>query len=127
MSAFGSGSGRRAGTGGTFPRDDGARNPDGADEGRYPERRHRVGLRGDAHSSLTRPSPGGVSHRGRDGVFAMELHEHDKYNGSLRARKSWFFFDNRIVCMGSDIEQGRGGVHTTLFRIFWRTRPIRSS
>lgn len=62
---------------------------------------------------------GGVSHRGRDGVFAMELHEHDKYNGSLRARKSWFFFDNRIVCMGSDIEnKAEGGVHTTLFQNF---------
>lgn len=49
----------------------------------------------------------------------MELHEHDKYNGSLRARKSWFFFDNRIVCMGSDIEnKAEGGVHTTLFQNF---------
>ena len=62
---------------------------------------------------------GGVRHRGRDGVFAMELHEHDKYNGSLRPSKSWFFFGNRIVCMGSDIEnKAEGGVHTTLFQNF---------
>ena len=27
---------------------------------------------------------GGVSHKGMDGAFAMKLHEHDKYNGSLR-------------------------------------------
>lgn len=60
---------------------------------------------------------GGVSHRGRYGAFGLKLHEHDKYNGSLRARKSWFFFDNRAVCLGSGIENdAEGGVHTTLFQ-----------
>ncbi len=60
---------------------------------------------------------GGVSHRGRCGAFAMKLHENDKYNGSLRARKSWFFFDGHVVCLGSDIENALpGGVHTTLFQ-----------
>lgn len=62
---------------------------------------------------------GGVSHRGRFGAYGMKLHEHDKYNGSLRARKSWFLFDNRAVCLGSDIENdAEGGLHTTLFQNF---------
>ncbi len=66
---------------------------------------------------------GGVSHLGLYGAFGMKLHEHDKYNGSLRARKSWFLFDNRIVCLGSDIENDReGGVHTTLFQT-WLPSP----
>lgn len=60
---------------------------------------------------------GGVSHRGRSGAFGMKLHEHDKYNGSLRARKSWFLFDNRVICLGSDIENdAEGELHTTVFQ-----------
>lgn len=60
---------------------------------------------------------GGVSHRGRSGAFGLKLHEHDKYNGSLRARKSWFLFDNRVICLGSDIgNDAEGGLHTTLFQ-----------
>lgn len=60
---------------------------------------------------------GGASHCGRNGAFGMILHEHDKYNGSLRARKSFFFFDNRVVALGSDIvNDAEGGVHTTLFQ-----------
>lgn len=62
---------------------------------------------------------GGVTHKGQNGLFAMKLHEHDKYNGSLRARKSWFFFDERMVALGSDIENAAPGeVHTTLFQNF---------
>lgn len=34
----------------------------------------------------------------------MKLHEHDKYNGSHRARKSYHFFNGMIVCLGTDIE-----------------------
>ncbi len=60
---------------------------------------------------------GGASHRGRSGMFAMKLHEHDKYNGSLRARKSYFCDGNRIVALGSgicnDIDYE---VHTTLYQ-----------
>ena len=50
----------------------------------------------------------------------MKLHEHDKYNGSLRARKSYFFFDNRIIALGSDIESALpdAPVHTTLFQVY---------
>ncbi len=61
---------------------------------------------------------GGVSHKGMDGVFAMKLHEHDKYNGSLRGLKSYFAFGDRIVALGSDLENGLEGseLHTTLFQ-----------
>lgn len=61
---------------------------------------------------------GGISMEDCQGAFAMKLHGHGKYDGSFRARKSWFFFDNRIVCLGSDIEAGRDGypVKTTLFQ-----------
>ena len=61
---------------------------------------------------------GGVTHKGQSGAYAMKLHEHDKYNGTLRARKSFFAVGNRIVCLGSDIENGLEGapVHTTLFQ-----------
>ena len=62
---------------------------------------------------------GGVSHRGRNGLFAMKLHDHDKYDGTLRARKSWFFIDNRVVALGSAIgHDAPGEVHTTLFQNF---------
>jgi len=61
---------------------------------------------------------GGVTHKGMNGAFAMKLHEHDKYNGSLRGRKSFFAVGNRIICLGSDIENCLAGapVHTTLFQ-----------
>lgn len=63
---------------------------------------------------------GSLSHRNKQGVFAMKLHENGKYNGSLRARKSYFFFDNRIVALGSDICSALPDkpVHTTLFQAF---------
>lgn len=61
---------------------------------------------------------GGVTHKGQNGAYAMKLHEHDKYNGSLRAKKSFFVVENRIVCLGADIENSLEGapVHTTLFQ-----------
>ncbi|UQZ84194.1 Chondroitin sulfate ABC exolyase precursor [Paenibacillus konkukensis] len=61
---------------------------------------------------------GGLHLEGRNGMFAMKLHEHPKYEGTHRARKSYFFFDNRIVCLGSDIEnaESRYATETTLFQ-----------
>lgn len=61
---------------------------------------------------------GGVSHRDSAGVYAMILHEHDKYNGSLRARKSYFVVENRIVALGSGLENQleNSPLHTTLFQ-----------
>ena len=61
---------------------------------------------------------GGVSHKGMDGMFAMKLHEHDKYNGTLRGLKSFFAFGDRIIALGSGLENGlkESGLHTTLFQ-----------
>lgn len=40
----------------------------------------------------------------QQGLFAMKLRGHDKYNmGSFRATKSWFTFDSLVVALGSDI------------------------
>ncbi len=62
---------------------------------------------------------GGISIRNKNGAYAMKLHEHDKYNGSLRARKSVFFFDNRVVALGTNVESALPEeVHTTLFQVF---------
>ena len=62
---------------------------------------------------------GGLSQAGENGNFGMLLHEHDKYNGSHRARKSYHFFNDRIVCLGSDIENDNADypTETTLFQL----------
>lgn len=61
---------------------------------------------------------GGVHANNRNGVYAFILHEHDKYQGTLRARKSYFFFDDLIVCLGSGIENQNQErpTETTLFQ-----------
>lgn len=61
---------------------------------------------------------GSLSLQGQNGMFAMKLHEHPKYDGTHRARKSYFFFDNRIVALGSDIENENTlyPTETTLFQ-----------
>ena len=75
---------------------------------------------------------GGLSQEGMNGNFGMKLHEHDKYNGSHRARKSYHFFDGTIVCLGSDIENTNNDypTETTIFQLavkneadrnFWKT------
>ena len=53
---------------------------------------------------------GGLSQQKMNGNFGMKLHEHDKYNGTHRARKSFHFIGGMIVCLGSDIENS----HTCL-------------
>ena len=60
-----------------------------------------------------------------NGIWGMKLHSHDKYDGTLRARKSVFCFDNRIICLGTNIEcQANAPVETTLFQVVSnRTHP----
>ena len=54
----------------------------------------------------------------RNGIWGMKLHSHDKYDGTLRARKSVFCFDNRIICLGTNIECAQDApVETTLFQV----------
>lgn len=62
---------------------------------------------------------GGLSSSGRNGNFGMILHGHDKYDGSLRARKSYHFVDDVIVCLGTGIEcaDTLHETETTVFQI----------
>ncbi len=61
---------------------------------------------------------GGV-HLDKQGVFAVRLKGHDKYNmASFKATKSWFTFDSLVVALGSDISNhiGEYPTETTLFQ-----------
>lgn len=62
---------------------------------------------------------GGISQEKMNGAFGMKLHEHDKYNGSLRARKSYHFIGDKIVCLGTDIENTNADytTETTVFQV----------
>lgn len=62
---------------------------------------------------------GGLSQQKTNGNFGMKLHEHDKYNGSHRARKSFHFIGETIHCLGSDIENANTEfpTETTLFQL----------
>ncbi len=46
---------------------------------------------------------GGLSHQGRQGIFAMILNQPIMPDTTLTGRKSWFFNDDQILCLGSDI------------------------
>ncbi|WP_111707732.1 chondroitinase family polysaccharide lyase [Lutibacter citreus] len=62
---------------------------------------------------------GGVSSNNGNGIFSFILKGHDKYNlESLRAKKSYFMFGDKIICLGSDIQSDLSGlpVETTLFQ-----------
>ncbi len=59
---------------------------------------------------------GGVTLGQRNGIFAMKLHD-TAYNPSFRARKSAFFFDDQVVCLGSGIENN-DAEHATETMIF---------
>lgn len=67
----------------------------------------------------------GLTAEGKNGLFAMELRDDvqpspDKnlFDASFRARKSYFFFDDEIVCLGSDISNNDKdyATITTLFQ-----------
>ncbi|MCK4959819.1 MAG: hypothetical protein KAT00_10470, partial [Planctomycetes bacterium] len=60
---------------------------------------------------------GGLSLNEENGLFAMSLHD-NLYGLNLSAKKSFFFFGDIIVCLGSDISEtsASGAVETTLFQ-----------
>jgi len=71
--------------------------------------------------SMTLRSPeafvGGLSHQGRQGVFAMILNQTMMpEKKTVSGKKSWFFSDDRILCLGSGIscDEGRYPTQTTL-------------
>jgi len=60
---------------------------------------------------------GGVGSGGRNGLFALKLRE-NFYDPSFFALKTWFFFENEIICLGSNIgtHSAAHPVGTTLFQ-----------
>ena len=62
---------------------------------------------------------GPLSQQKENGNFGMKLHEHDKYNGSHRARISYHFFGDEIVALGSNIENkvSEYPTETTVFQL----------
>ncbi len=68
---------------------------------------------------LSTESYSGANVLGNNSMFAMKLHGHSKYQQqSLRANKSYFMFDNRIIALGSGIENQDKNhrTETTLFQ-----------
>jgi chondroitin-sulfate-ABC endolyase/exolyase len=54
-------------------------------------------------------------------MFVLKLHEH-YHDPSFRAYKSYFFFDNEIICLGSNI-QNSDADHTTETTLFQNWMP----
>lgn len=71
---------------------------------------------------------GGLSSQGRQGVFAMLQNQAIMPEGkTVKAKKSWFFSDDRILCLGSGISCDEAGypTHTTLCQKCLRNDPQR--
>ncbi len=65
---------------------------------------------------------GGMSHFNRNGIYHLKLAGRpgfDDGNRNFKAHKSYFFFDNTVVCIGSNIQCDNGNfpVETTLFQV----------
>ncbi|RAV28937.1 chondroitinase family polysaccharide lyase [Sinomicrobium soli] len=84
------------------------------------------------HRSFSRTAfANGLSQEGRNGMFAMELRDDvgpDKekilFDDTFRAKKSYFFIGNEIICLGSGIcnDDDRYHTVTTLFQYRQDTR-----
>ncbi|MDQ6421416.1 chondroitinase family polysaccharide lyase [Paenibacillus sp. LHD-117] len=60
---------------------------------------------------------GGVSSEGQHGIFGMKLHD-TAFDTTFRANKSWFYFGDQIIALGSDIVNSDtvNRTETTLFQ-----------
>ena len=71
---------------------------------------------------------GGLAHQGRQGLFAMVVHQAIMPEGkTIQEKKSWFFSDNRILGLGSGIscDEARHPTQTTLCQKSLRNNPER--
>lgn len=61
---------------------------------------------------------GGLSHRGRQGLFVMQLQGGKQHDPSFRGRKTYFFCEDRVYCLGSDLTNTDAAheTETTLFQ-----------
>lgn len=69
---------------------------------------------------------GGLDTPDGNGNFAMILHGHDKYDGTLRARKSYHFLGGQIVCLGSGISDADAdhNTETTILQTAGTVEPV---
>lgn len=61
---------------------------------------------------------GGVSHLGKNGLFAMKYND-IRMDQRMKANKSYFFFSDKLILLGSDISNTHdtcSASHTTLFQ-----------
>ena len=73
---------------------------------------------------------GGLSLENRNGIFAMDFEDVPVMGSTnLTARKSYFFFNDLVVALGTDINGGdnRHNVHTTLFQTFLPDKSVKTS
>jgi chondroitin-sulfate-ABC endolyase/exolyase len=68
---------------------------------------------------------GGLSHRGRNGIFVMVLEGHPSHDPTFRGRKTYFFLDAKIVALGSGIAND-DPVHPTHTNLFQKHLPDRA-
>ena len=61
------------------------------------------GGRGIGQSYSSETAVGGLSHRESQGAFAMVVNQPMPGGKTLTGRKSWFFNDDQIICLGSNI------------------------
>ncbi|MEA3402080.1 MAG: chondroitinase family polysaccharide lyase [Armatimonadota bacterium] len=73
---------------------------------------------GTVHPRTDHTFVGGLSHRGRDGCFVMQTQGPEWLAPGLRAKKTCFLIDDRIICLGSGITADDPGnpVQTNLFQ-----------
>ncbi len=65
---------------------------------------------------MSAQSYSGALSDGGNGMFAIKLQGHSKYDASFAANKSVFFFDNRIIALGSGIKT-QDGILTLRFSV----------
>ena len=80
-------------------------------------------LKGTTMAHATEDFSGSCSLQGKSGLFAMKLMERNlpRFTADFTARKSVFCFDNRLICLGSDISNSnnRYPTETTLYQAAW--------
>jgi len=73
---------------------------------------------------------GGTGIDGTNGMYAFKLHDRS-FNPGFEALKTYFFFDNQIICLGSGISNHNNelATETTLFQTYMKSTeiPIRIS
>jgi chondroitin-sulfate-ABC endolyase/exolyase len=69
---------------------------------------------------------GGLSHFGRNGLFVMQLESPKQHSPGFVGRKSVFFLDEMLVCLGSNI-RSEDPEHETQTTLFQRHLPSRDT